>query len=342
MYRFETFVLTLLIAAPCWAGLGRLELNTEDAVIAPGRPALFVTALERKYTLAMGDDVEDATIEFYFDGQLIGRGVTDRNGSAAITVNLAIPAHRPSTYLARAVRKGRVVQAAGRVYYWNPRRTVLAVDVDETISHTHYSDLFIASIDRHSRPLDGASDALWKLSKHYEILYISARPRWLNEKTRKWLRANNFPPGAVANAIKFEAALHQRRYKQEMLVKWRERFPNILIGVGDKKADDKAYGANNMLTIIIDKPRFTRYGPHCLVFSNWARVTDFFEEQHARLADASRLAGLIADASDLRAAFAAPPLVGEPVSNEQEDGPDRPIKPDEVALKPDRLRDVGM
>jgi hypothetical protein len=277
-----------------------------------GRPALFAAALERKYTLASSDDIEQALVDFYFDGQRIGRAITDDHGSASLSAAVG-SGRRPMTYLARAYYKGKRVEASGRVFYWNPHKTVVAVDVDETISHTHYSDLFLADLDKHSRPLEGSAQALWQLTRDYELLYISARPRFLNEKTRRWLATHRFPPGPVANASKFEACFHQRRYKQEMLAKLRQRFPNILIGVGDKKVDDRVYGANGMVSIIIDKPLFTKYGNHCFVFPDWQRAAEFFDQQHTRLSDADHLTSLVAsNGMNLRQVFASPPPPPEP------------------------------
>lgn len=303
MLTKRMLLIVAMATSPCWAGI---ELNPEDLIVEPGRPAFFVTALERKYTLLLSDDVENATVDFYFGGNFVARSTTDRDGTAVASV--VLPDVRPATYEMRAYYKGKTYTASGRVFYWNPRRTVLAVDVDETISHTHYSDLFIADIDKYSKPLDGAPAALQKLSRDYEILYVSARPRFLNQKTREWLAEHGFPRCAVANATKFEACLHQRRYKHNMLIKLRERFPNLLVGIGDKKVDDEAYGANKMLSIIIDKPVFTKYGEHCVVMKDWSQVARFFEDQQARLANARELAAIIESSRmNLRPVFATLP-----------------------------------
>lgn len=48
-----------------------------------------------------------------------------------------------------------------------------------------------------TRPCKGAVDALWRLKKNCDIIYLSARPEWAREITEKWLEENGFPKGEL-------------------------------------------------------------------------------------------------------------------------------------------------
>src|SRR5262245_54922360 len=65
---------SLLCVVSADAGvLATTRINMEDAVVMPGRPTVFQCSVETKVTLAWGDDREHVPVEFYYDGQMVGR-----------------------------------------------------------------------------------------------------------------------------------------------------------------------------------------------------------------------------------------------------------------------------
>jgi hypothetical protein len=208
------------------------------------------------------------------------------------TVTAVVPAGA-THYEVRAQVGGQTVSRTGRIFQWRLDRTIVAVDLDETISHTQYSDLFITDLDLSSRPFEYAPAALQGIAGNgFQLLYVSARPRWLHTKTRKWLDGHRFPPGPILHADRFEACLKQTQYKQDMLAAFRDRFPNTLIGIGDKDADDQAYGANNMLALILGRSR-SSYGGHSVVVEDWRAIERFFKSFGGRLRNPVLLARVI-------------------------------------------------
>jgi len=297
----------LLTCSLAHAGLlATTKINMEDCIIVPGQPTVFQCSVALKLSLAWGEDKPGETVEFYYDGRLVGRAITDKNGTATLVAN--VTPGKAKTFKARVVRRAaRDVWGEGRVFYFDPHKTIIAVDMDETVSRTNYSDLFIADLDRHSAPIEGAAAVLTRLSKDYHIIYTSARPRFLNDKTREWLAEHGFPAGPVANALKFEACLAQAKYKSGICRALRARFPNLLIGIGDKRADEQAYGENNMLAIILERNKNKPYGEHCVVFERWSEIERFFETQKPRLSDPTVLASLIRENPNLRPVLMTPP-----------------------------------
>lgn len=305
-YRKPALVVLLACSFAHAGLLATTKINMEDCIILPGRPTVFQCSVALKVTLAWGEDRRGETVEFYYDGRRVGRAITDNDGTATLVAN--VTPGKAKTFKARLVRRGaRDVWAEGRVFYFDPNKTIIAVDMDETVSRTNYSDLFIADLDRHSAPIDGAAAALTRLSKDYHIIYTSARPRFLNDKTREWLADHGFPAGPVANALKFEACLAQAKYKSGICRALRSRLPNVLIGIGDKRADEQAYGENNMLAIILEESKGKTYADHCVVFDSWRDIERFFETQKPRLSNPVTLASLMREHKNLRPVLMTPP-----------------------------------
>ena len=283
-------VLLILSASTGCASARKLSFQSNDVIVAPGEKAPFSVWLGRGASLAFKDDVPNARVEFFMDDHKLGEARTDELGRAVIHAN--VPPGKTNIYRAVATTpEGEREHTHGRIFRWSRQQTIIAVDMDGTVSNTNYSDLFFSLDDRVSKPLEGSAPALHRLAKKYQILYISARPRFLTEKTRRWLDHHDFPPGPVGHALSFEACLHQDTAKRDILAELRVHWPNILIGIGDKQADDKAFGANGMLTLIVN-PSPGPYGRHCIVLKTWDRVDRFFETNSVGL-EPAKLASLI-------------------------------------------------
>jgi hypothetical protein len=293
IYLLETGVLAGILG-----GCGGLAVTTEDVVVTPGQPAQFVVFLDRQY---LKTSVPNANVTVSAGGKTVGQTTTNADGVATITAPLE---GAPTQYEARAALGDQRAGKVGRIFNWDPRRTAVAIDVDDTISHTDYLQLFLTDVDNVSPALAHSVQALHAMRNDFQIVYISARPRWLHEKTRLWLSHHDFPPGPILHASKFEACMHQAAYKRAILADFQRSYPNLLIGIGDKDADEIACGDNRMLTVILGGSR-NAYKPHCVVLRNWQEVGKFFAEHRKRLVDAASLASTIqACGMNLRPLFA--------------------------------------
>lgn len=289
--------LVLLGSCAAWCGCGAPVITADDVVMAPGQPARFEMSLDRQFGKA---SVVGADVEFLVDGKRVGSAQTDGNGVA--TLRAEVPGHA-SAYTVRARVGSEVVESRGRIFPWNGSRTAVAVDVDETISATDYGALFLTDVDTTSPHLEHSPDAVRAIAAHYDIVYLSARPRWLHEKTKLWLDAHGFPPGPILHAAKFEACFQQEYYKREMLKEFQREFPNLLIGVGDKDVDERAYGDNRMLGVILEQSA-NGYGNGCIVKPDWQGVQEFFVNHRESLTDAQRLRQMIhSNNGELRSYF---------------------------------------
>ena len=277
---------SISMAVALSTGCGAPSVGADDVVVVPGQEAVFCASVDNSF---MNQAMPGTKVEFYVGRDKLGEGTTDSVG--LVSVRKPLPG-QSRNWEARALVNGSTVVSRGQVFHWGLDKTVVAVDVDETISRTTYSNLFFTQFDTTSQPVEHSAAALKAMNGDYYICYISARPRWLHNKTKRWLSDHGFPAGPVLHAEKFEACLKQEEYKQRMLAEFQARFPNLLIGIGDKDVDDRAYGANSMLAVILDKSA-TNYREHCMVFKDWRQIQGFFSTQKPNLCDPVRLAGLI-------------------------------------------------
>lgn len=54
-----------------------------------------------------------------------------------------------------------------------------------------------AEIFLKSRPYKGAIQGMWRLKEHFDIVYLSARPKWARTLTELWLKVHGFPDGKL-------------------------------------------------------------------------------------------------------------------------------------------------
>lgn len=185
-------ILELLVLASLGtiAGCGTPMIAAEDVVVTPGQTARFTVSIDREY---LKPSVVGTDVSFFINRKLIGEATGDADGTAVVFANIT---NNASSYQARSTIDGHTVKGNGRIFHWDTHRTAVAVDVDDTISRTDYGDLFLGRFDITSVPLDYAPQALQVMARSYHIAYVSARPRWLHEKTKVWLERNGFPVSA--------------------------------------------------------------------------------------------------------------------------------------------------
>lgn len=270
------------------AGCAPPVLSVDDAVTMGGDLRL-VAFVEREPILGLRRDVEDVAVRFHLGGREVGDDDTDGDGRASVKCKLRADA--VETFEARVTVDGRELRAVGTIHRWDSERTIIAVDIDDTIAETEYRQLILKDRDKKSDPVDDSRKTLRRLSDDYHIVYVTARPRFLLEKTRRWLKDEKFPLGPVETARGLRQTLRPTRHKTEVLEDLRDRWPNLLIGIGNNAGDAAAYGANKMLCLIVppDRKDIDKIGRHAVILRDWDAVADVFEANRDILTDRKEL-----------------------------------------------------
>ncbi len=278
-------LLALLAGLP---GCGSMALIVEDAVVVDHRPVRLVAQVGRKKLFGLNHVREPVPVTFRVGDQEVGRGFTDEKGEVQILVS-DLPDH-PAPLQARTWVSGEVLTDTGRIFYWGEDRTIIAVDIDYTIVETSYLRLLFGDHIPVSRPMKGARQALQALSGEYHIVYTTARPRYMLDRTRRWLEHYDFPPGPVVVAPSFRDVFRQTRFKSDLFVQLREQWPELLISVGNRSVDVESAAPNLILPLIIHSVENDTNGDsRAIHLQNWSKAEEFFKVNRDILSDPRRL-----------------------------------------------------
>jgi len=270
----------LCAAGAVLTGCGTTRLTVDDAIIGPRGRAMLVAHVQHEYLRGVSTSLEGVTVDFAVAGKNAGTATTDEHGQAVVECTL--PDEPIESFTAMLPQPSGMRIASGRFFTWSPDRCAIAVDIDDTICATDRDHLYFKAADD-SEPIAGSRQVLDDLARDFEIVYVTARPQFLSDKTRAWLAAHDFPQAPLLTARGWRAALRQERYKRRALARLRRQLPNLLIGIGDKALDARAYAANSMLAIHIDTSSKAPPSPQTVAVSDWGEIRRFFDANRALL-----------------------------------------------------------
>jgi hypothetical protein len=283
--------MAVIAVGSIFAGCGVPVLTVEDALALPNGTVKLVAYVEREAPLSLRKKVEHVTVTFCFDDTEIGREQV--NGKGCATIEARLPSPDISRFSVSTLADGQKLEAAGEIFRWQAEPVIIAVDIDGTLSHTEYKELILKKEDNESGPIKGARETLCSLTRDYHILYFTARPRMLQSKTRTWLREHEFPPGPMVMAPGLKQMMQPGEYKRRALAALRQNWPNLLIGIGNKKGDAEAYSSRGMLSLIVRQRMDKDVGIHAIHVRDWAALGKFFTANHEVLTDPARLRSVI-------------------------------------------------
>jgi hypothetical protein len=266
-------------------------LSVDDAVVRRGSETRLCAFVGWEPVLFVQKDAEGARVRFLVEGQEPSEKKTDDDGLATLECKLPPDV---AQYEARTRANGHELDATGRVFVWDEPRVIIAVDVDHTIEQTDYKPLFFSSRADESDPVKRSAKTLSALADDFYVIYLTARPRFLLDRTRVWLHEHEFPDGPVVTAKRIRQMLQPAEFKRQELHELHKDWPTLLIGIGNRPTDADAYGASEMLTLILSPKEAQEFPPHALVFHDWAAVQRFFEANHDTLTDSKALKQVIA------------------------------------------------
>lgn len=132
---------------------------------------------------------------------------------------------------------------------------LVVFDMDGTLttSDSEISKAFLAELwngDSNAMKMYiGAQDtATYYYQRGYEILYLTARPYWLSEKSYNWLKMNNFPMGMMHTyeGAMPDAGFDAESFKKSYLSSLLEKNIDIKFAYGNALTDIKAYKHINL------------------------------------------------------------------------------------------------
>lgn len=287
-------VVAVVLSGGCVSGA---ILSVDDVVFMYDRPMLFVAHVEREPWPGIRDGIDDVEVVFQFGRRPAVRARTNAAGRAEVAAPVLRPAASRVSALARV--DGKTLHQTARVFHWDPRVPVLVVDVDETICWPAYLHIALgARRDVMSQPVKGSRAALRALAHDFNIMYISARPRFLLDMTRQWLATHGYPPGPMVTSQELSAVLAQSSYKRTELARLRQHFPNMLIGIGDKAADIDGFRHNGMLSLIVGRSALWGDREHTIALRDWPTLLRFIRANQHVLSSCQALSTALRNGRD--------------------------------------------
>jgi len=283
-HRFASAALRVGLALAL-GGCATAFFEVDDAVELEDGRIRFAAFTERDQSPFFGG-YEGVEVRFQVDGADVASARSDDRGVATTLARIEPGAER---FEASARYGGQDFRRAGKIVHWASDGPVVVCDIDATISDTALKALFFDETDEKSEPIAHSADVLHQIAQHHGLVYFTARPKFTVDKTQRWLETHGFPDGPVLTSLTVGDLIAQRRYKRRELRKLREMFPNVLIGIGNSHVDSEGYGANGMLSLIVNRKADTKYAPHEVEFNDWRQVGQFFEANREMLGNAERL-----------------------------------------------------
>lgn len=226
-----------------------------DTLAYPGKPVDLAVRLQSTSNLS---GIEGVTVGFYQDSKLFGSAKTDEDGlakirctppkvgdylfSARITAVGLSPGGDDEQRKLLAVSETPLLVAAH-----DKETPIVVIDLDHTVVESSFFRVLIGG----ARRMRDSQEVTTRLARTYAIVYLTHRPDVLTVKSKKWLKANGFPHGALLVSRLKQAFGDSGKYKSGRLADLRKSFPNVKIGIGDKLSDAQAYVDNGLTAYLI-------------------------------------------------------------------------------------------
>ncbi|HSW46189.1 MAG TPA: phosphatase domain-containing protein [Phycisphaerae bacterium] len=278
-------------------------LTATDVVVRPNGTVQLVAFMENATLPGIHNSIRAQRVRFYSGGTTLWHARSGEEGCT--TLDCRLPDDAP-TYTARARFLLIQFESTGRVFRWRNDRTIIVVDIDDTICDTDTDEVIFQKRDLESSPISRSKPVLTKLAESFHIAYLTARPVALFSKTIHWLDDHTFPPGPVFVAPDLKRMIRQRKYKTEALKRLRADWPNIRVGIGDSEVDARAYGENRMVTLIVGEKTDKDFGRRAIVLPDWSAVEKFFEQNADLLADPAQLGRTLDQGGSFMVPYDAP------------------------------------
>jgi hypothetical protein len=134
-------------------------------------------------------------------------------------------------------------------------KPVLVVDLDDTVVEGGFWNslrLALGLFYGSTPPLENAPTHLRELERDWNIVFVTARSGFLDQRTIAWLDRHEFPRAPVFFSSRWLLSSERREeYKSLVIVEIKQRGLTPRFGVGDKASDLGAYYRNDMESILL-------------------------------------------------------------------------------------------
>ena len=232
-------------------------LRASDLLVVAGQEAEISASLG---TGLRKEGLAGKRIRSFLGEQMLGEAATDGAGTAML--RWKVP-EKPADYHVRATlspadqSQEKVADADIFVAARAKDATLVVVDLDRTVVQSGFFSVLVGT----AKPMPGAAVVLGRLAKDSTIVYLTHRPDFLAPTSKRWLTENGFPPGPVLTSTMTTLLGGSEPYKMARLAAVKKRFPNIIVGIGDKMSDAKVYADSGVRPVLMFQPDWSEDDP---------------------------------------------------------------------------------
>lgn len=247
----------LAAAAPAPAGLGDIldkvrdrigsVLLAEDMLVEPGADVTLRASLRSGLRLS---GITGLRLQFHLEGERLGQEASDQDGNVAVAwrapdapgdyvIRVRV---KPDDQPERPVDETRLLVAVRK-----PDAAVVVVDLDKTVVASGFARVLVGG----ARPMEGAAVVMQRLAKDHTIVYLTHRPDFLGSSSKAWLTDNGFPVGPVLTSTIGSFVSGSGTYKAARIDVLKRTYRNLVVGIGDKTSDARAYAEHGLRSILI-------------------------------------------------------------------------------------------
>lgn len=289
-YSSTTCVISSLTWLGFLTGCQSPVMCVSDAFMMSGMKTNLDARLESRGKDGRMAGIPGARVKFFMHDQPLGEAITDGTGVAKLMCDLP----GDSTHYRAEVKVGDSLLVKEGLVFGFPRgRTLLVCDIDETISMTHYRELVFDEDDMASTAFQDAAATLTKLNGRFGLVYLTARPAFLLEKTKRWIEKNGFPRAPVITTPSLFQSIGVQRFKAERIAHLMNVLGVVGIGIGNATTDAEAFAMQHLLPVVITDYDDHRFRAHAVIMRNWKMIDAFFEANRKILEDPAKLQAAI-------------------------------------------------
>ncbi|HAX61218.1 MAG TPA: hypothetical protein DCX95_01465 [Elusimicrobia bacterium] len=244
------------------------KLVAYDSIVVPGQEVILSAKLEKKI-LFFRPDVKGEKLFFYIDNKNMGESVTDNDGFAYLPCTIIKPGIFELTVKVSTASEFFSDTASAKIFCSDKKKPTIIVDIDHTVADVSWLG-YITRSNIKVKPLKNAPEILQKLSKKYNIIFVTKREDVFLRKTKDWLKMYKFPDAPVFFWDWGNYPISSAKYKSERIKKLKQIWKNISIGIGDRDTDIEAYLENGMKVIKIGKEN--KIIPNVTFVSDWEEI----------------------------------------------------------------------
>lgn len=250
-------------------------LQGQDVLAVPEAEVSLVARIDRTGLDGVRYPVSDKTIHYSLEGKRLGEARTSQSGAAVLRYRVGGPGDYPIRLsLSRRERAGRgTSEILLRVA--KAETELMVVDIEKTL-HALSALRFPFTPNQDIPAMEGSVETLNTLALRRSLVYLSSGDPSSAWKVRGWLKLRGYPSAPVLYWSLPQEDQEASKRKTLLMKNFISQFPNLLAGIGNRRADAVACQENRMASFLITTEAELNLPTGTHVYASWRELGTLF------------------------------------------------------------------